>query len=269
MTDRYPSAMWPPPPGGTWVIDLDGVIWLTGLPIPGVAHAIADLRAAGVRPLFATNNSAPTRAELHQRMGTCGLSVPDGDLLSSADVAAGMLAPGSTALVLADDGVREALTTKGVLLVTVGPADAVVVGWTRSFTFDMVAEAARAVRAGARFIGTNEDPSHPTPDGLLPGTGALLAAVATAAESKPEVAGKPYRPTADGIKALAPEDDLRVVVGDRPATDGLLAEQLDVPFALVFSGVTTPQNLPPNTNAAVVADDLATLVRTTLDQWAN
>ncbi len=261
--------MWPPPPGGTWVIDLDGVIWLTGLPIPGVAEAIADLRTAGVRPLFATNNSAPTRAELHQRMATCGLAVPDSDLLSSADVAAGMLAPGSSALVLADDGVREALTKRGVRQVAHGPADAVVVGWTRSFTFDLVADAARAVRAGARLIGTNEDPSHPTPDGLLPGTGALLAAVATAAESDPEVAGKPHRPTADAIKALAPDKDLRVVVGDRPATDGLLAGQLDVPFALVLSGVTTPLNIPPDAGAATVADDLATLVRTTLDQWAN
>jgi NagD protein len=256
------TATWPPAPGGTWVIDLDGVIWLTGEPLPGVAEAIADLRQAGVRPLFATNNSAPTRAQLHERMANCDIKVDDADLLSSADVAAAMLEPGSTALVVADDGVREALEARGVELVDQGPADAVVVGWTRDFTFDVVAEAARTVRAGARLIGTNEDPSHPTPHGLLPGSGAILAAVATAAEQQPEVAGKPHRPTADAIAAMVPAGDLRVMVGDRPATDGVLASQLDIPFALVLSGVTEAGAIPPDAGAAVVADDLASLVRT-------
>jgi HAD superfamily hydrolase (TIGR01450 family) len=260
--------MWPPAPGGTWVIDLDGVIWLTGQPLPGVAGAIADLRQQGVRALFATNNSAPTRAELHERMANCGITVDDADLLSSADVAAAMLDPGSTALVVADDGVREALEARGVRLVDRGPADAVVVGWTRSFTFDVVAEAARTVRAGARLIGTNEDPSHPTPNGLLPGSGAILAAVATAAEATPEVAGKPHRPTADAIAALVPAGELRVMVGDRPATDGVLAAQLGIPFALVLSGVTEADAIPPDAGADVVADDLASLVRTAGEHWA-
>jgi NagD protein len=257
---------WPPAPDGTWVIDLDGVIWLTGHPLPGVAEAIDLLRAAGVRPLFATNNSAPTRVELHQRMANCGITVEDSDLLSSADVAAAMLDPGSSALVLADDGVREALGARGVRLVETGPADAVVVGWTRSFTFDAVAEAARTVRAGARLIGTNEDPSHPTPEGLLPGAGAHLAAVATAAEATPEVAGKPHRPTADAINALVPSGELRVMVGDRPSTDGILAGQLGIPFALVLSGVTEAGSIPADAGAAAVADNLVTLVRTALEQ---
>jgi HAD superfamily hydrolase (TIGR01450 family) len=255
--------MWPPPPGGTWVVDLDGVIWLTGQPIPGVDHAVASLRAAGVRVLFATNNSAPTRAELHSRLGNCGIAADDVDLLSSADVAAAMLPEGSHALVLADDGVREALSARGVHLVDHGPADAVVVGWTRGFTFDAVAEAARTVRAGARLIGTNEDPSHPTPDGLLPGAGALLAAVATAAEATPEVAGKPHPPTADAIGAMA--DDLRLMVGDRPSTDGALAAQLGLPFALVLSGVTSAGDIPDDPLPDVVTDDLAALVREVLE----
>ena len=230
--------MWPPPPAGTWVIDLDGVVWLTGRPIPGVDEAVARLRGAGVRVLFATNNSAPTRAELHRRLARCGITADDADLLSSADVAAGMLAPGSSAVVLGDDGVVEALSGRGVEVVPEGPADAVVVGWTRSFSFDSVARASAAVRAGARLVGTNEDPTYPTPDGLVPGGGAILAAVATAAEVTPEVAGKPHRPTADAITARVTPGDLRVMVGDRPATDGALAAQLGIPFALVLSGVT-------------------------------
>ena len=220
------------------MIDLDGVVWLTGRPIPGVDEAVARLRGAGVRVLFATNNSAPTRAELHRRLARCGITADDRDLLSSADVAAGMLAPGSSAVVLGDDGVVEALSGRGVEVVPAGPADAVVVGWTRSFSFDSVARASAAVRAGARLVGTNEDPTYPTPDGLVPGGGAILAAVATAAEATPEVAGKPHRPTADAITARVTPGELRVMVGDRPATDGALAAQLGIPFALVLSGVT-------------------------------
>ena len=236
------------------------MVWLTGQPIPGVDEAVARLRGAGVRVLFATNNSAPTRAELHRRLAHCGITAADADVLSSADVAAGMLAPGSSALVLADDGVVEALGRRGVTVVPEGPADAVVVGWTRSFTFKAVARAAATVRAGARLLGTNEDPTHPTPDGLLPGAGALLAAVSTAAETTPEVAGKPHRPTAEAIKGVVPAGELRAMVGDRPATDGELAAQLDIPFALVLSGVTRPGHVPADADAAVVAPDLLRLV---------
>jgi HAD superfamily hydrolase (TIGR01450 family) len=261
------GTAWPPPPGGTWVIDLDGVIWLTGQPIAGVEQAVATLRAAGVRLLFATNNSAPTRAELHRRMANCGITVDDADLLSSADVAAGMLAVGSTAVVLADDGVREALTNRGVTVLEHGPADAVVVGWTRDFTFDRIGNAANAVRAGARLIGTNEDPTHPTPDGLLPGGGALLAAVATASETTPEVAGKPHLPTAEAIGRRSVAADLRVMVGDRPSTDGALAEQLRVPFALVLSGVTHADGVPTDPAPAAVAADLATLAAEAIARW--
>ena len=168
----------------------------------------------------------------------------DDDLLRSADVAAGLLQSGTTAVVLGDDGIIEALGARGVRVVPEGPADAVVVGWTRGFTFERVDQASRAVREGARLIGTNGDPTFPTPDGLVPGAGALLAAVATAAETTPEVAGKPHRPTADAILARVAADELRVMVGDRPATDGALATQLGIPFALVFSGVTREGDRP-------------------------
>jgi glycerol-1-phosphatase len=249
------------------VIDLDGVIWLTGEPIPGVDRAVAALRQAGVRTLFATNNSAPTRAELHARLANCGITAGDEDVLSSADVAAAMVPEGASALLVADAGVREALEKRGVRVVERGPADAVVVGWTRDFTFDDISRAAHAVRDGARLIGTNEDPTHPTPRGLLAGGGAILAAVATAAETTPEVAGKPHRPTADAIAARA--DDLRVMVGDRPSTDGALAGQLEIPFALVLSGVTAADDVPSDPAPDAVSPDLATLVRTVVERADN
>jgi glycerol 3-phosphatase-2 len=264
--------MWPPPPGGTWVLDLDGVVWLTGRPIPGVDEAVARLRGAGIRVVFATNNSSPTRAELRRRLDHCGISASDEDLLRSADVAARLLRPGTTALVLGDDGIIEALGHRGVAVVPEGPADAVVVGWTHGFTFDAVDRAARAVREGARLIGTNEDPTFPTPEGLVPGAGALLAAVATAAETTPEIAGKPHRATADALAAMVPDGDLRAMVGDRPATDGVLATQLGIPFALVFSGVTREGDPPAkglavDAEPAVTAKDLLALVNATAKGW--
>lgn len=252
-------ARWPPPPGGTWVLDLDGVVWLTADPVPGSAAAVAALRRAGVRVLFATNNSSPTLAELVTRLGRMGVEAGPEDLVTSAQAAAGLLAPGSRVLVLADDGVVEALGARGVEVVEGGPADAVVVGWTRRFDFDRLATASGAVRAGARLVGTNEDPTFPTPEGLLPGGGSLLAAVATASGAAPEVAGKPHLPLAELIAGRA--DDVRVAVGDRPSTDGALAHRLGVPYALVLTGVTAPDDAaradpPPD----AVAADLGALV---------
>ncbi|HEX4433547.1 MAG TPA: HAD-IIA family hydrolase [Acidimicrobiales bacterium] len=257
--------MWPPPPKGTWVIDLDGVVWLAGTPIPGVDEAVARLRSVGVRVLFATNNSAPTKAELHRQLTHCGITTDDADLLRSADVAAGMLDPGSTAVVLGSDGVLEALAARGVTVVPEGPADAVVVGLTRSFTYDNLTVASNTVRAGARLVGTNEDATYPTPDGLTPGAGAILAAVATASNATPEVAGKPHRPTADAVTARVAPEELRVMVGDRPSTDGALAAQLGIPFALVLSGVTKKDAIPPDAGASATAPDLLRLVQQALD----
>jgi len=249
---------WPPAPGGTWVLDLDGVVWLTGQPIDGVPEALADLHSSGVRPLYATNNAGPTVDELLARLRRAGVDAGPDDLVTSAQAAAGMLEPGSRVLTVAGPGVAEALAGRGVQVVDDGRVDAVVVGWTDRFDFERLAKAATAVRRGARLVGTNEDATLPTPEGLLPGAGALLAAVATASGTRPDVAGKPHRPLADLIAAR--RSDIRVVVGDRPSTDGRLAERLEVPFALVLSGVTAPGDPVGQPAPAVTAPDLGCLV---------
>jgi len=241
-----------------WVVDLDGVVWLAEQPVPGSAEAIARLRQAGVRVVFATNNAAPTVDELLGRLAAAGVPAQADDLVTSAQAAASMLEPGSSAVVCADAGVTEALAARGVRVVPEGPADAVVVGWTRRFDFELLATAASAVRSGARFIGTNEDATHPTPGRLLPGSGALLAAVATAAQATPEVAGKPHGPLVALVRARAP--DAAMVVGDRPSTDGLLARRLGVPFAHVRTGVTADGREPMVVTPDTIADDLAGVV---------
>ena len=259
------TSTWPPPPGGTWVVDLDGVVWLAGRPIPGVDEAVSRLRSVGVRVLFATNNALPTRAELQRQLAHCGITADDADLLRSADVAAGLLQPGTTAVVLGGDGVLEALAARGVTVVPEGPADAVVVGLTRDFTYQRLTTAVTAVRDGARLIGTNEDATYPTPEGLVPGAGAILAAVTTASGVSAEVAGKPHRPTADAIVARVDPRELRVMVGDRPSTDGALAAQLGIPFGLVLSGVTRNGEVPAEAGPAATAPDFLRLVQQALD----
>lgn len=246
-------------PGGAWVIDLDGVVWLTGEPIPGAGEAVGRLRRAGVRVVFATNNAEPTEATLVERLARAGITATADDLVTSAHAAADMVAVGSTVMAVGGPGLEEALARRGVNVAGAGrlDVDAVVVGLTHDFDYGVLSRAALAVRGGARLIGTNEDPTHPTPEGLLPGSGALVAAVATAAQATPSYAGKPHRPMADLIRQRVA--DIAVVVGDRPATDGRLAERLDVPYALVRSGVLAPGE-PPELEPDVDAADLGALV---------
>jgi len=243
----------------TWALDLDGVLWRGELPIPGAPDAVARLRTRGERVVFLTNNAAPTIAELLEKLGRIGVATGPEDLLTSAQAAATMLQPGSTALACAGPGVREALAARGVGIVEAGPADAVVVGWHREFDFSRLARAADAVRAGARLVGTNEDATFPTPHGLLPGAGALLAAVAYASGTTPDVAGKPHAP----MRRLIAErvGPVATVVGDRPSTDGTLARALGARFALVLSGVTGERELDGLEPAPdAVALDLGALV---------
>jgi HAD superfamily hydrolase (TIGR01450 family) len=247
---------------GTWVVDLDGVVWLAQEPIPGSADAVDRLRRSGARVLFVTNNASPTVAQLLERLERVGIHAEHDDLITSAQAAASMLQPQSTAVLCAGDGAREALGDRGVRIVSDPPSDAVVVGMTHQLDYEMLATAATAVRMGARFIGTNEDATYPSPDRLLPGAGAILAAVATAAQAKPEIAGKPHGPLVSLLRQRAP--DVSMVVGDRPSTDGLLAQRLGVPFSLVLSGVTKDGREPMAVKPDKQAPDLAELVEQVL-----
>jgi HAD superfamily hydrolase (TIGR01450 family) len=245
-----------------WILDLDGVVWLGDEPIPGSAQAVERLRARGDRVLLASNNSSARVDEYLAKLERLGVPAERADLVTSGQAAATLLERGQTALLCAGPGVEEALEERGVRTVRTGAADAVVVGWHRDFDYDGLTAAASAVTNGARLIGTNDDATYPTPDGPIPGGGAILAAVATAAGVEPIVAGKPHAPMVELVRARL-GDSLQgsTVVGDRPSTDGCLAVALGVRFALVLSGVTEEKDLPVDPQPAEVADDLAALVR--------
>lgn len=245
-----------------WVVDLDGVVWLSGRRIPGAPEAIARLRSAGERVVFVTNNSWYRVADVQARLAAAGVPA-EGDVLTSAAAAASLLTPGGTAVVCGGPGVVEALEAVGIRVVEEGPADAVVVGGTGRFDYRMLTVAADAARGGARLVATNDDPTYPTTDGLRPGAGSILAAVATAAGVGSEVAGKPFAPMV-ALTRRELGDVALTVVGDRASTDGRFARLLGARFALVLSGVTSAADLPTDPEADVVAADLATLVEAEL-----
>jgi glycerol 3-phosphatase-2 len=242
----------------TWVLDLDGVVWLGGKPIAGSAEAVSELRRAGERVLFVTNNSSATIGDYVGRLRSAGVEAGPEDLVTSAQAAARMVPQGSSVLVCAGAGVEEALVERGATPVERGPCDAVIVGWHRSFDYERLTTAMRAVRGGARLIGTNDDATYPTSDGPIAGGGALLAAVSYASDADASVAGKPHHPIVELLRERA--DDVAIVVGDRPSTDGLLAQRLGVPFGLVLSGVTPRHHGQVSPEPDVEAADLAGLV---------
>jgi glycerol-1-phosphatase len=162
--------------------------------------------------------------------------------------------------VLGGPGVVEALEARGVTPLREGPADAVVVGFHRDFDYERMKVASDTIRGGAVLIGTNDDATYPTPEGPIPGGGAILAGIATAAGVAPVIAGKPYAPMAGLVRALLDEAIERVVmVGDRLDTDGRFADAIGCRFALVLTGVTAPSQIP-DPAPALVARDLASLV---------
>jgi glycerol-1-phosphatase len=274
MTEREsdqspPSAISGGVADSLWIVDLDGVLWLAGEPIGDVAGAVRALRAQGARVVFATNNSSPTVDHLLARLTRIGIDASPGDLATSAAAVAHMIEPGQSARVLAEAGVHEALEGRGVKALASGSVDAAVVGWNRTFDFDSLADTATAARDSGRLLATNEDPTHPTPNGLMPGSGALLAAVATAAGVTPEIAGKPHAPMATLMKArfeFSDGDPSVVMVGDQPGTDGRLAERLGIRFALVDTGVTPASAGGFDLPVAARAADFVSLVQSSLDQ---
>jgi HAD superfamily hydrolase (TIGR01450 family) len=243
-----------------WVLDLDGVVWLAGTPLPGAVDAVNALIAAGEDVAFVTNNSNPTEREQQDKLSAIGIDAT-GRVVSSAMAASRLIKEGERVLLCAGPGAREAVEAAGGIALegTDDPVDVVLVGLTRDFGYDVLRRAATAARRGARFLATNDDATYPTPDGPIPGAGSILAAVERASGERAVVAGKPYDAMVDLLRERLGPDG--VVVGDRPDTDGRLARAMGYRFALVLTGVTTPDDVATSDPTPdEVAADLAELV---------
>ncbi len=252
----------------SWVLDLDGVIWLGENPIPGAAQAVARLQATGEPVAFVTNNSFTHRDRVAEKLAAHGIDAR-GLVFTSSMAVASLFEPGSRVLVCAGPGVLRELADRGVETMDVSDshaaewgADAVVVGFHRSFDYQRMTVASTAVRNGARLIAANTDSTYPTPDGPIPGAGSILASIVTASGVTAQVAGKPHAPIAQIVReAVGPTG---MVIGDRVDTDGAFARELGYEFGLVFSGVTAADDIPDGAVPDVMAADLASLVHQTL-----
>jgi len=256
-----------------WVLDLDGVIWLGDQPLAGAAEAVARLRATGERVLFATNNSSVEVAGTEAKLASFGVRA-EGDVVTSAMATARLVEPGERVLVAGGPGLVEALAARGATVLDsrsyepsgAGDVDAVAVGFHYHFDYDGLRRAAAAIWQGARFLASNDDATYPTPAGVIPGGGAIVASIAFAVGQQPVIAGKPHEPMAALIHELSGDPAGEgTMVGDRSDTDGAFAKMLGYRFALILSGVTQAGDLPVDPTPDVVADDLAALVESELN----
>lgn len=227
------------------VSDLDGVLYRGDVPIEGAAEAIRRLRSAGIALLFCTNNSRPTVDRYVDKLRGAGVEASPHEILTSAVVTGEVLRDkgigAGTAFVVGGPGAVAAVREAGLVPVDGeegSQADVVVVGWDRDFTWDKMRIAATAVREGAVFVATNSDPTYPSPEGLWPGAGSILASIERASGRSAEVMGKPNAPMMrvaaqrlKGCSAIA-------MVGDRDDTDLAGARSMGWMTILALSGVT-------------------------------
>ena len=253
------------------LLDLDGVVYVGPDAVPGAADAIAAAAAIGLRCVYVTNNAARTPEAVAEHLRELGVPAAADDVVTSAQLAAGILAgrlaPGSPVLVVGGEGLHAALRAEGLHPVTRldggGDVRAVVQGFGPQVGWADLAEGARAVRSGLPWVATNLDLTVPTPHGPAPGNGTLVAAVAAAAERQPDtVAGKPgasaFRDAAARAGSRRP-----LVVGDRLDTDLEGARAAQIPGLLVLTGITGVSELlaaEPRTRPDLVGRDLGALL---------
>ncbi len=244
----------------SWVLDLDGVVWRGNKIIQGSVEAVERLYKLGESVYFVTNNSMLTPSEYVSKMSSFGIAIEQKQMFTSAMAAASMLDQSAKVYVIGGgNGIREAVEKRGIRVVEdSASANAVVLGWNPGITFEMITNAMRAIRSGARYIATNADPTYPNPEGLLPGTGCFAAAVAVASGVEPVYAGKPHSPIASMIRPLLSGNDF--MIGDRISTDGRFAKILGAHFGLVLTGVNESYS-DSDIVQSTVAADLGSLVR--------
>ncbi len=227
------------------ILDMDGVLWRGDqllIDPPAVFERIARV---GAKALLMTNNATRTVEHYFEKFARLGVRLAPWQVLTSAQAAAQYLRKkhpnGGTLFVIGEDGLLRTLKESGF---DHGQRDplAVVAGLDRQLTYDKLRLATLLIRSGVPLVGTNPDRSFPTPEGLVPGAGAILAALEAASDVSPLIIGKPqpimYR---QALQRLGTRPEETLAVGDRLETDIQGAQACGCKTALVLSGVTTPQ----------------------------
>jgi NagD protein len=224
-----------------WLTDMDGVLVHENHALPGASALIQQWRDDGTPFLVLTNNSIFTPRDLAARLRASGLDVPEESIWTSALATADFLKsqiPGGSAYVIGEAGITTALHEAGFIMTDTNP-DYVVVGETRSYSFDAITKAIRLIGKGARFIATNPDATGPSADGPLPATGAVTAMITKATGMEPYVVGKPnpmmFRSAMNRIGA---HSENTAMIGDRMDTDIVAGIEAGLHTILVLTGIS-------------------------------
>jgi NagD protein len=258
MTERKPIEY--------WLMDMDGVLVHEGQPVPGAGEFIGRLGEAGRRYLVLTNNSIYTPRDLSARLRRVGIEVPPESIWTSALATARFLddqRPHGTAYVIGEAGLTTALHEIGYILSDSDP-DYVVLGETRTYSFEAITRAIRLINGGARFIATNPDPTGPSHEGALPATGAVAALISRATGAEPYYIGKPNPlMMRSALNAVDGHSESTVMIGDRMDTDVKAGLEAGMETILVLTGVTTKDEVGrfPYLPSRVV-DSIADLIST-------
>jgi 4-nitrophenyl phosphatase len=252
------------------ILDMDGVLWKDDTPIGDLPAIFARLCERGLKVALATNNATRTVDEYLAKLAGFDVTLESWQIISSAVAAADMLGKrfpdGGVVFVVGENGIQRALEERGFKVIS-DPTDktvpvAVVSSFDRSVTYARLSRATLHIRAGVPFYGTNPDKTFPTPEGLVPGAGAILASIEAATSVDPIIIGKP-KPTMMymALERLGTQPEETLVVGDRLETDIAAGQAAGCKTALVLSGVTTRKQAeawrpPPN----FIVDDLWSLV---------
>jgi NagD protein len=226
-----------------WLTDMDGVLVHEGNALPGAADFLERLVETERRFLVLTNNSIFTPRDLAARLTRSGLHVPEESIWTSALATADFLStqlPGGSAYVIGEAGLTTALYEAGYTLTDTAP-DFVVLGETRTYSFEAITRAIRLVGDGARFIATNPDVTGPSPEGPLPATGSVAAMITKATGAEPYFVGKPnpmmFRSAMNRIEA---HSESTIMIGDRMDTDVVAGIEAGLETILVLTGSTRP-----------------------------
>jgi NagD protein len=248
----------------SWLMDMDGVLVHEEDALPGAQEFIRRLTELGRPFLVLTNNSIYTRRDLAARLRQSGLAVPEEAIWTSALATARFLEdqrPNGTAFAIGEAGLTTALYQAGYTLTERDP-DYVVLGETRTYSFERITQAIRLVTRGSKLIATNPDPTGPAPDGPLPATGSVAALISRATGVDPYFVGKPNPlMMRSALNALEAHSETTAMIGDRMDTDIVAGLEAGLETILVLTGVSTRESAErhPYTPSRIV-DSIADLV---------
>lgn len=247
------------------ILDMDGVLWQGPQPIGDLPSIFNRIRQRGWKVILATNNATRTPQQYVERLDGFGVRVEPWQVINSAHAVTSYLTQqypsGGTVYVIGEVGIIEALAEKGF---TTGEENviAVVAGMDRQLSYEKLSRATLLIRSGVPFIGTNPDRTFPIPEGLIPGAGAILAALETATSVTPMIMGKPSPAMYQlALERLGTSPAETLVVGDRLETDIAGAQAIGCRTALVLSGVSSEADgLAWQPQPDIIAKNLASLV---------